>query len=221
MNKLILIIVLFAGITAVCNAADKDKSKGFTGTITMSITVEGDLDPQEKAQMPTEMKVMYSGTKSRKEASSPMGSQVSIADSETKESIALLDIAGNKLAIKTPKEDFEAGMAEFPETKVNVTSETKTIAGYACKKVEITIEESVITAWFTEDIAVDNPNWFDPMFKDVNGVVLEYEMMQGEIKFKYSATEVKKGKLKDFLFTIPPGYQEMTMEELQELMGGE
>lgn len=201
--------------------AGKEKDEGFQGTITYSIKAEGEMDAQTKAQMPTEMKISYKGTLSRTEAITPMGSQVVITDKETKETIILLDIMGTKVAVKTTKEDYEKALEENPATSsTKLIEETKKIAGYNCKKAEISDGEDVVTVWYTEEIAIENPNWGNPDMKDIPGVLMEFSNTKDEITTIYTATEIKKAKIKDYLFKVPEGYQEMSPNELREMFGG-
>ncbi|PLX01257.1 MAG: hypothetical protein C0594_13570, partial [Marinilabiliales bacterium] len=194
--------------------AGKDKDKGFVGYVKYEIKTEGYLDAQEKAQQPTEMTISFSGPKARTEIVTPMQSQVLITNSEEKEMIILLDIMGNKVALTTGKEDFEKSKEEMPKTEVNITDETKEIAGYTCKKAEVITDGNTSVYWFTEDLKVDDPNWYTN-YSEIKGVLLEYKIVTENFTQSYKAVEVKKKKRKDYLFEVPVGYKKMTAEEFQ------
>lgn len=212
-------LFLFFAVSIISLSAFAGSDGEFIGYVKYSIKMEGEMSAQEKAQQPTEMTVSYSGPKSRLEIVTPMQTQVILGDASTKEQFILLDMMGKKIALKTTAEDLEKGMKEAPEIKVNVTEETKEIAGYKCKKAEVVIGEETNIFWVTDDIAVKDPNWSTP-YKELTGVLMEYSMVQNEITITYTATEVKKKKLKSLIFTVPAGYEEMTVEQFQEIMGG-
>jgi GLPGLI family protein len=219
MKKLIFTFGLIISLLSITNLyAQKDAAAGFQGTITYTITVEGELDAMSKAQMPTEMVQTFKGTKIKTEQKSSMGNQTIISDNTEMTSVILLDMMGNKMAIKQSKEDTEKAVKEMPTPKITYTEETKDIAGYKCKKVTLENEGEKMDAYYTEEILVTNPNMLS-MFKDIKGVLLEFAQVSGGITLKMTAKEVKKGKIKDSIFEIPSDYKIMTPEELKSMFG--
>ncbi|MBI4647737.1 MAG: hypothetical protein HY738_14395, partial [Bacteroidia bacterium] len=124
---------------------------------------------------------------------------------------------GNKIALKSKKEDFTKTEEDTIQATVKETEEKKNIIGYNCKKAMISLEEITLEVWYTDEISIIEPNWDNGLFKDIKGVLMEYTIEVEGFKMIYTATEVKKGKLKDSIFNIPPGYKEMTREELKNL----
>ncbi len=217
------ILLVFIAISIVSTVTAQKKAKTFAGTISFDIKFEGrELEPTEKAQMPTQIKMMYSGVQSRSEQISAMGTVASITNSETMASIVLFDMMGQKMAIKSTKEETEKAMSELAEATIEYSEETKTIAGYKCKKAEVTQDGKVATVYYTEEINIPNPNASNPMFKGIKGVLLEYTQPTGdeELTMKMTAKEVKKGKIKKAMFTVPAGYQELSKEEFKSMIGG-
>lgn len=201
--------------------ASAQKDESFQGSITYSISVEGEIDAMAKAQMPTEMVQTYKGSKIRTEQKSAMGNTIIITDNDSKTSTILLDMMGNKMAISQSKEETEKAIQEIPEVKITNSDETKTIAGYTCKKstIELTGENAAtMEVYYTNDIVVSNPNSMS-YFKDIKGVMMEYSQSMGDFKMKFIAKEVKKGKIKDNMFTVPADYQQMTQEQFRSLLG--
>jgi GLPGLI family protein len=105
---------------------------------------------------------------------------------------------------------------------VEVTSETKEIAGYTCKKAIITIpeEDQELIVYFTEELGSGAINFDNPQFKDINGVMLEFEIPNQNFTMKLEAVSVEKKNVPESDFTIPDGYQIKTKEELQQMFGG-
>ena len=218
--KIILVVVI--SITAITGYSQKSKSKAFQGHIFYSVTPQGDIDPSVSAQLPTEVQTYYKGSKTRMEQKTPMGSAIIIGDFETKEQVVLIDMMGQKMALKSTKEETEKAQSEIPAGTFTVGTETKQIAGYNCKSAEFTQDGKTVTLFITEDLDIPNSNW-QTQYKDVKGVMLEYTQVageDGEIKMLISAKEVKQEKVKDTMFTIPAGYQEMSMAEFKKMFGG-
>lgn len=218
LNLLFLFSILFLSV----NLNAQKKSSDFVGSISYTVTNQGDVDATVAAQLPTEIIMYYNGPKTRIEQKTSMGSAIIISNAETKEQIVLIDMMGQKMALKSTKEETENSIAQMPKADVVVGTETKTIAGYTCKKVDFTQDGKTSTIWVTEDIKLNNVNWQTP-YKDVNGVMMEYSQItgqDGDISMLITAKEVKKEKVKDAMFTVPTGYQEMSMAEFKKMMGG-
>ncbi|HBX49643.1 MAG: hypothetical protein A2275_11425 [Bacteroidetes bacterium RIFOXYA12_FULL_35_11] len=178
------------------------------------------LDAAMKAQLPSEMTMYIKGNKMMQESKSSMGTQSAIYDGDTKSSIVLIDMMGQQLAIKVGKEEIEKQLTEMPKVTVDLFDETKKIAGYTCKKAEITEGDNTFTVFYTSDLGVSDINWATE-FKDIKGVMMEYSTSQQEMTVKFTAKEVKEQKIKDKQFTIPSGYKELTPEEAKKMFGGE
>lgn len=172
-----------------------------------------------KAQLPTEIVMFIKGTNTRMEQISPMGKVVVINNSQTKLQSVLLDIMGQKYALKTTAEETEKSLAEMEKATVAATTETKTIAGQNCVKYDITFKGKTESYWATKELDLITPNWNMP-WSEVPGILMEYTQEQGEVKQSIIAKEVKKEKVKDTMFVVPAEYQVMSMEEFKSMFGG-
>jgi GLPGLI family protein len=198
-------------------------AKEFKGVVTFKITVEGSGVTEEmKNMMPKTMTMMIKGNKSRTEMVMSMGKTISISDGDTKTTITLMDMMGQKIAIKSTTVEIMAEIAKSPDVKVDVTSETKDILGYVCKKAVITNPENdtEIYVYFTEELGTKELNFDNPQFKDINGLMLEFEIPSEMFTMKFTAVSVEKKTVEDSEFTIPEGYQIKTKEEMQGMFGG-
>lgn len=216
MSKLFFSLLLIAGISFSTFA---QKIKTFEGQITYAIDYKSEVDPQMKAQLPTEIVMFIKGTNTRMEQISPMGKVVVINNSQTKLQSVLLDIMGQKYALKTTAEETEKSLAEMEKATVAATTETKTIAGQNCVKYDITFKGKTESYWATKELDLITPNWNMP-WSEVPGILMEYTQEQGEVKQSIIAKEVKKEKVKDSMFEVPAEYQVMSMEEFKSMFGG-
>jgi len=217
---LFLLVVLFIS-TGVIAQKDK-KNKSFEGHIFYTVTPQGEVDPSVATQLPTEVLVYFKGDQTRMEQKTPMGSAIIIGNSTTKEQVVLIDMMGKKMALKSTKEETEKAQAEIPKGTVTVGTETKTIAGFNCKKADFTQDGKTSSIYVTDEIDLKNSNW-QTQYRDVEGVMLEYMQSAGkdsDINLLISAKEVKKEKVKDSMFTVPSDYQQMSMAEFKKMFGG-
>lgn len=205
----------------ILNAQKKGNPSTFEGTIVYSIAPQGEVEPNIKAALPSEVRLTIKGPKSLIEMQSAYGKQSVISNSETKEQIVLIDMMGQKFAITSTKEENEKALSEITPYKITETNEIKKIAGYDCIKYEVSDDNDKFEFYVAKDLIVNNLNWNTP-YKDINGVLLEYTQKNKEhgVTIKYTAKEVKKGKIKDNLFEIPDGFTKMTVEDFKQMFGG-
>ncbi len=217
----VLCLVMAVCISFSVNAQKKEKT--FAGSIRYAITYE-DLDPQYKSQVPNEMVMYVKDGKVRMDQVSPMYTMgaVTLEDGST---IVLIDVMGQKLATQQSKEEVEKAKAEVeaetPEPKVNITDETKTIAGYKCTKVEVTDENGeTVEVFVTEDIPMPEIYHSTSQVKGIKGVPLEYTISNQGMTMTMTAKEVKKGGVSNSMFVISDDYQKLSPEEFSKMLGG-
>jgi hypothetical protein len=224
MKKLImkssLTLILFLFIS-VCLFAGKT----FDGVITYKISYpDSKLTEAQLNMVPKMMTVSIKGSKARTEMNVGGGLVVEILDYMAKTKIALINMMGQKFAIKQTKQEIEKENAEQPKGTVNVTDETKDIAGYKCKKAIVTTDDdgvkTTFEVWFTEELGGKDANFDNPVYKDVNGVMLEFTMKTPQATMKFSATSVEKKSVSAKDFEIPSDYTLTTQEELKSKFSG-
>jgi GLPGLI family protein len=197
-------------------------AQDFEGVITYKITVSGpSMSDNIKAMMPKSMILIIKGDKSRMEMSMGTGKTVGIADADSKTAITLMDMMGQKIAIKMNNDDIIKEMGNTTNISVETTNETKEILGYTCKKaIIISMDGSTeLTTYFTDELGTKDINFDNPLFRNINGVMLEYEMPNQMFTMHYEAVSVEKKNVDESEFTIPDGYQIKTKEEINRMFG--
>ena len=132
---------LFTALSAlVLSALSLNAQQIKEGYIVYDMKMEG-LPPEQAAMMgDMELKSTFKNGKSLTEMSSMMFSNQTMMDETGM--VMLMEQMGNKIAIKQTKEEMEKAEAKAKEKPVDpkfeYTTETKTIAGYECKKVNVT-----------------------------------------------------------------------------------
>jgi GLPGLI family protein len=220
--KLKLKATLVATIV-ICSIATVMAQKGKIdeGKIVFSMSYPGaTLDPQMAAMMPTESTIYFKKEQSRTEVKMGMGMTTTVlANSKTNASTVLMDMMGNKIAMKMTAEDLAKEAAKSGKSTVKELTETKEIAGFKCKKVEITTAKGdKIYAFVTKDITAKMGGRNE--IKGVEGFPMEFEYKQNGITMKMTAKSVSAEKVDDSKFAVPVGYKETTKEEMQKMFGG-
>jgi len=217
------IIILF--ILALCclNMSNlmAQKKKAFAGTVKYAIKYEGDIDPQDLAKAPTEISYLVAGnnTKVTRDLGGAFRHDITIGDSG--KTIILFDIPGQKMAVVVTKEESEDGQKAYKYDIVD-GNETKEVCGFVCKRYDVTItnieeeNETKLIVYTSDAIGLDEKINFD--IPGLKGFPL-YRTIEGKtVKTTYEAVEVRKKKVSPAEFMIPEGYQDMTVEEFQQLL---
>ncbi|MBP9187783.1 MAG: DUF4412 domain-containing protein [Bacteroidia bacterium] len=218
--KFILITALLGSVLFAFTTQQKLQE----GVATFDITFF-ELSPEMKAaeaMLPKKIVVSFKNQNSRTEMQSGMGSTVTINNDKKKEFYILMDMMGQKTAIKQTESELKKQheKSEFKDVKVTMLKETKTIAGYLCKKADITYthegKSEKIECYFTDQLPpTAHSSSTAPGFDLITGFMMEYSMNMGGIKAKVSATKITNQKIDDSLFEIPKDYTISTLEELE------
>jgi hypothetical protein len=198
--------------------------KPFEGVITYKITYpDNKFSESQMAMFPKLLTVSVKGTKSRAEMIMSGMNSVEIKDHVEKTSVTLLNIMGQKLAIKESQTEIEKMWESEGIATVEQTSETRTIAGYLCRKALVTMNKNgvktLFEVFYTTEIGGKNVNFDNPVYKSIDGVLLEFTIMMMDTKARFTATAVEKKSLNSKDFEIPADYKPTTKEELQSLFG--
>lgn len=158
--------------------------------------------------------VYISGGMSRSEMSSALASFATIHDARTGAAVVLQEISGQKLLIRMTPDNWKDKNKRYDGIAFANTSETKTIAGYKCVKAIATLKDgSTFTVYYTTDIIPENTD-YNALFKNLEGLPLEYELTQGKLKIKYTVSKINMNPVPASKFDIPKsGYRELTYEE--------
>jgi GLPGLI family protein len=209
----IFMVCLFMAILA---SAQKKVSEF---TIVYNSTV---LSSTQKNPASTAINTIYiKGNKSRLEVASGLVSFSTIFDGKSGSAVVLKELSGQKLLIRMNAENWQDMNKHYEGIHYVNEAETKVIAGYKCQKATALTKDSLyIEVFYTKDIISDNKD-YDPMFRNLDGLPLEYEIRRGNIRIQYMLTSINLNPVPASKFDIPTGgYREMTYEESKKLGGG-
>lgn len=215
-------LLILLAVTFSFAASAQSKGDSFKGKITYKITYpESNLDATQLSAMPQYMVLTLSGNKSKAEMNMAEMDQVLLMDAEAKSTIILVNIAGQKLAIK-PKKAGDRPLGKEPI--VEPAAETKEIAGYVCKKANIHFGDekskaSPSTVYFSDELG-NNKIFYDNEYRNLSGIPLEFKYKMQGMNMLLTASKIEPGRVKDKEFDVPTDYKETTPEDLRKMFGG-
>ncbi len=97
---------------------------------------------------------------------------------------------------------------KYDGIRFNYQSDSKTVAGYNCKKAVGTLKDGgQIVVYYTPDLVALAPG-YEYEFKNLPGMPLEYEVTSGKIVVKYSASSIQFSAVNASRFDLPTsGYK--------------
>lgn len=221
MKKLILAINL--ALFGILNSAAQNN---FEGVVNYSISFENSGLPPEALEMfkGAESVVYIKGDKRRVDMNTAVQSTTSVMNSKDKTILMTMDVMGQKYLIRMNEADLKKEKETAPSTSIKYIDETKEIAGYKCKKAEVTFKskegkEETFIVFYTTEIPTND---LKSTFEGLKGFPLEYSIAQGGLKMTFTTKTILKQPVPDAKFELSKeGYQETTLEELQKsMMGG-
>jgi hypothetical protein len=188
-------------------------------TITYNYTLTNNADPKAASNALNATNTIYiKGNMSRSETVSQVFSSSTIYDDKTGFAVILREVNGQKLLIRLNPENWQDKNKRFQGLKFTTSADTKVIAGYKCEKAVATTSDGFnITVYYTKDLIPENKS-YDPQFKNLDGLPLEYEFAKGNLVIKYTLASINLNPVPASRFDIPKaGYREMTYDESKKL----
>jgi translation initiation factor 2B subunit (eIF-2B alpha/beta/delta family) len=222
--KLILYTALLFTVVSL-NAQIKE------GLITYSMKIEGLTPEQAKKAGEMETKITFKNGKTLTEVQTIYYSTVILNDDNG--SLNLWDQMGYKMAVKQTKEELEKEAIEqknkLGDPNIEYTNETKTIAGYECKKAIVTVlnkdkKNEKIEVWICdkfENTNKEGKGQGQGFMRGLKEMPFEYiTKAMANAKMTISVKSVSLDPIDDSKFNLSTeGYKMMTSEELKAMRG--
>lgn len=172
--------------------------------------------------MPKKMELIFKNDKYITNLSAGMGlfKTSFIVDKNKSEFTQLVKLADKKYILTLKEEKVEESLSRLPSFIIEYTGETKQILNYACKKAIITINDGsndVFTLFYTDQINIKTPNWCN-QFKEINGVLLEYEYEKYDVCMRFTAEKIAFKNINDTEFKIDKKYVAISESNLDREM---
>lgn len=172
--------------------------------------------------LPTKMTMKFDDNKFHSELSAAFGlfktNVISFGDDQTfAQTVKLID---KKYAVKYDEEKAAHSNSQLPPIEITFTKKKKTIAGYTCKEAIVVVntdEKETYTVFYTEEINIENPNWFT-QFNEIPGVLMEYQIEKYNICTRFVAQTVESVKVDNNIFEIEDDYEMISEDRLNSEM---
>jgi len=228
MKKTILILLVFISVFINKSFA---QDKGFVKYEITEFKLDNPDDPQMKMAenmiKNTTTKLYFEKDRALTKINSMGGmSIVKIIMDKDGNSEMYMDMMGQKILVKMPIEEVEKmkkdNDAKEPEY-VHHKDQTKEILGYKTHLVEVKSdqENASMTMWITEEIKTNGVVSQGMDNSKIGGFPMEYTVsIPGQFSMTTKATEFKKDFDKSVFDFDKSGYNEMSMDALQNMGGG-
>ncbi len=200
-------VLLLSVVTAFAQKAISE------ATFTYDIAIQNTTDKPAGITNAT-LTVFLKGLVSRTDMSSNLGSEKTIYDAKAGTAVILKEYSGQKLMITLTKDNWKEKNKKTEGVSFTDQAEKKEILNYQCTKAVAKLSDgSVITVFYTKDVTVQNKE-YDPLFKNLNGLPLQYEVETGKLKFTYTINKIDQNNLPQAKFDLPKtGYRVITYDE--------
>ena len=204
MKQLIALVFMFGCVTAYAQKVMTEGTIVFTLNVTNGKTQPGIADAFDGATLTDYMK----GNMVRSELNSMLRNQSIIYDGKDQTATILKESGQDKYMLKLTQADWAHYNRKYDGITYTYTEESKTIAGYNCKKAIGKLKDGTeIVVYYTPDL-LPFVKGFDYQFKDLPGIALQYEVQTAGVTVQYTATRVSFGITPASKFDLPKsGYK--------------
>ncbi len=152
--------------------------------------------------------VFFKTNQALSELKSVLLNQTIIYDGKNASAIILKESGDQKFIINLTPENWIHYNRKYDGVTFKFTNDTQTVAGFPCKHAVGTLKDGTeFSVYYASNL---NPSikGYEYQFKGLPGVALEYEVQNGTMKVKYSATKVTFSPVPAFKFEVPKsGYR--------------
>ncbi|HEX2534482.1 MAG TPA: hypothetical protein VHK69_12140 [Chitinophagaceae bacterium] len=206
-------MVLLAAMIGFAAGAQKKFSEG---TISYDIVINTGSDKPQKADFldGATSTVFVKGPRSRTEMVSPLGTQATIIDGAKNTITVLKDFGEPKYMIQMTPANWREANRKFEGVTFTYSEDSKTIAGYSCKKaVGKLADGTTYTVWYTPELVPENRD-FQTGNQTLPGLAMEFESQMGNLNVTYTVSKISFSPVPAAKFDLPKaGYRVMTYEE--------
>ena len=165
--------------------------------------------------------VYIKGGQSRSDMVSAIGKESTIHDTKTGNAVILKEYSSQKLMITLTKDNWAEKNKAYNDIKFDLIDETKTIAGYDCKKAIAKMPNGkTFIVYYAPNLLVTNKE-YDATFKNLPGLAMQYESGSATYKYTFTLSKIGFDPVAASKFDFPKsGYRVMTYEENQQMRKG-
>lgn len=222
LNKLfkLVFLVLFAIVLTRCGDGVSNQTEGIIEFDVSYPKMEKDNFMRDF--MPNKMKMYFKDNTYSNSLSAGMGMFKSsfVCNKNDEEFLQMVKLINKKYSLRLNGEEIEKSMANKPTYSVEFTNDIKKIIGYNCNKAIITVnneKQDAFVVYYTDKIHIETPNWCNE-FKDIPGVMLEYQYEKYGVCMRFTAKKIDFKKVDDDEFVLPTDYKLISEPEMDKEM---
>ena len=214
-----LILAVLVLLVAGC----KKKPSGAEGKIRFRITYEeGHLGGYSSAVLPREMIMEFSNEMVKNTIEGGLGffSLVNVSDLRNHQNTTWLKFIDKRYIFRGEKHEAPCCFGKLDGMQLAFTDSIKEIAGLECRKAIASFPGAEIppfSIWYTDEIRLPNPNGNSP-FRDIPGVMLEFNTRLGEANMHMTATGYVPLHISQKQFQAPKNFRPVSREEMDRIM---
>jgi len=214
------LIIIFSIILIGCSGSSNKNSEGI---ISYNVTYpKMDNSNFMFEFMPKKMELIFKDDKYITNLSAGMGlfKTSFIVDKDENEFSQLVKLVDKKYILTLKGEEIQESLSHLPSLTFEYLDETKQILNYTCKKSIITINDGsndAFTVFYTDQINIKTPNWCN-QFKEIEGVMLEYQYDRYGISMRFTAEKIEFKDIDDSEFKVDKKYVALPEVELNKKM---
>ena len=216
-----LFLISLAVFSSSCNKkADTGLSEG---RIDFEITYFQDkIGNFSTGMMPQRMKMEYKKNFSKNTIEGGLGffNLVNIADNRNFSNTTYLKFIDKKYIFEGEKRELPCCFEKLEGMQLEFTEKIQEIAGFSCRHALASFPNDYIESfdiWYTEEIPLNHPNGNSP-FRDIPGVMLEFNTLMGNITMHVRATKYESVSIQDSEFKSPENYRQVTKVEMEKII---
>lgn len=140
------------------------------------------------------------------------GKQAFIIDAKKGSGILVMQFLGHGYKVEMSQEEI-GSLKQVTSMEIIPSATQKNIAGYECiGALAVSGMDTTVVYYSTE---LESKTSF-PLFANMDGIPLQYELSRGGIKMRYTATEVKEMALDESIFTTAPDMKTMKFADFAQ-----
>lgn len=212
MKNIRIVLLSLLTISGLTSFAQKSISDA---TLTYEISIQSaQSKPMANDLNGSSFTLYLKGALSRTDMVSSLGNEKTIRDGKSGNAVILKEYSGQKLMITLSKDEWEEKNKKKNDIVFTLSNESKTLIGYNCSKATATLKDgSILTVYYTKDLIASNKD-YDPTFRSLPGLPLQYEFETAKLKFIYIASKIDFNPVPASKFEFPKsGYRVMTFSE--------
>lgn len=219
MKKIYLLLTFFLIFLNVKVIAQKKLSEG---ALSYNISITGLNGEPSPGLSGATLHVYLKPNFSRTDMVSSLGSETNIYDSKSDKGFLLREYSGQKLMITMSKENWNQKNQMYNNLIFKVDEGITEISGQKCKRaVSVLPNGKSLVVYFNPGVDITNKEYSNA-FNNLPGLPVQYEMVSGNLSFKYTLNDVSWDPVSNSKFESPKtGYRVMSYDENQQLKKGE